>query len=748
MIKPILAIFYGHAKIYHVFYYVLAMEFHPYGSLDTNSAQNKVWGWLKAAFVSDSGQAYYRYPIFTRTGNLIREPDFLMLHQETGLWIIECKGCNIDNIESIQGHEWKMKNWHSDVETPVAQAEDQMFAIKNKLDVRRESRGKLRTNFRVVLPNVKRQEWIDRGFDRLPCIEGVVMLYEDLTPSALKKYFAEIKQQNPQPQYPEEEWKLIYGVLGGTLPAKPPREIPTDTPTQSPLLAIREVESSLKILDNDQKKIAFEIPDGPQRLRGLAGTGKTVLLAKRLAKMHIANPAWNIGLVFFTRSLYDQMISLVDLYHREMHPDQREPNWQKVKILHAWGGRTRDGFYYRLARESSVRPHDLNSAKEAVRQSGQSGSVTDLFDFICKELQEKTQERGIPKLYDCLLIDEGQDLPASFYQLALSSLRDPKRLYWAYDEAQGIGSLIIPTSEELFGRDENNQLRVDVSGSYSGGILKTHKMNRCYRTPRQLLMTAHALNMGLFRQGGVLQSVTTKDDWKDLGYEILEGDFTAASVRDGRDVVITRHSEKSPHPVDSDKFKHHESLGSLLSFQKFASEGDEIKWIAAHIKADLDAGFDPWDIFVTALGGENENEYLQELSKALTNVGVPSAIAGVDTHVDRFQAPDIFRKDGCVTISSIARAKGNEAWKVYACRFHYATQPLAWKDENELHKRNEAFVALTRPRLWSVVTGLNSEIFQEIETAINQYPNFRFKAFNKQSLRRNHGDNESEEGDT
>ena len=721
------------------------MEFHPYEPLDNNSAQNKVWGWLKSAFTGDAGEAYYRYPIFTRTGNLMREPDFLMLHQETGLWVMECKGCSIDNIESIQGHEWKMKNWHSDVETPVAQAEDQMFAIKNKLDVRRESRGKLRTNFRVFLPHVKRQEWIDRGFDRLPCVEGVVMLYEDLTPSALKKYFADIKQQNSQPQYPEEEWKAIYGVLGGTLPAKPPRQIPTDTPTESPLFAIREVESNLKVLDNNQKKIAFEVPDGAQRLRGLAGTGKTVLLAKRLAKMHLAHPTWDIGLVFFTRSLYDQMISLVDLYHREMHPDQLEPNWQKVKILHAWGGRTREGFYYRLARLCSIHPHDVTSAKQAVRQSGQSESVTDLFDFICKELQERTQERGIPELYDCLLIDEGQDLPASFYQIALSSLKDPKRLYWAYDEAQGIGSLIIPTSEELFGRDENNKLRVDVSGSYSGGILKTHKMNRCYRTPRQLLMTAHALNMGLFRQQGVLQGVTTKKAWEDLGYEILEGDFTAASVKAGKNIVITRPLKDSPHPIDSGTFEHPKSLGSLLSVTKFSSEDAEREWIAKQIKADLDFGLDPWDIFVTALAGDSEKEYLEKLRTVLTREGVPCAIAGVDTHVDKFQAPDIFRKDGCVTISSIARAKGNEAWKVYACRFHCANQPLGWKNEEELHKRNEAFVAITRPRMWCVITGLDSDIFNEIETAINQYPNFTFKSFNQQSLKRNHGDNEGED---
>lgn len=89
-----------------------------------------------------------------------------------------------------------------------------------------------------------------------------------------------------------------------------------------------------------------------------------------------------------------------------------------------------------------------------------------------------------------------------------------------------------------------------------------------------------------------------------------------------------------------------------------------------------------------------------------------------------------------MTISNIYRAKGNEAWKVYACRFHYAIQPLGWKQEDELHKRNEAFVALTRARVWCVATGINSPIFDEVQQAVEQYPNFTFPAFNKISLRR------------
>jgi superfamily I DNA and RNA helicase len=89
-----------------------------------------------------------------------------------------------------------------------------------------------------------------------------------------------------------------------------------------------------------------------------------------------------------------------------------------------------------------------------------------------------------------------------------------------------------------------------------------------------------------------------------------------------------------------------------------------------------------------------------------------------------------------VTLANIFQAKGNEAWKVYAARFHMATRPLAWRGEEELHKRNQAFVALTRARLWCVATGLEGPVFEELRRAVAQAPELVFPAFNRRSLRR------------
>ena len=699
------------------------MEFFPYEPFDKNQGQNKVWEWLKEAFKDEPGVAYYRYPIFHKSGNLNREPDILFLHRELGLWVIECKGCYINNIASIQGHEWRMNNWHSEYETPVLQAEDQMFAIKNRLTERRETRGLITSfNFRAALPFVKQKEWESKGYHDFPTTQGVVLTYDNLTPAALKKKLTQ-DGHNRQQKLSDKEWELARGVLGGTLPFIPPRDIPTGTPANNPIRVIHAIESNLKVLDKDQQKVAFEVPNGAQRLRGLAGTGKTVLLAKRAAKIHAANPDWKIAFVFFTRSLYDQILELISLYYREMTGGDR-PNWTKLKVLHAWGGIELDGFYRSLSLNCGERPKNLNDVKNEIGRV----SPSDAFEYICNCLSEECSE--IPVIYDAILIDEGQDLPPIFYQLARKTLSDPHRLYWAYDEAQGIGSLIVPSSENTFGKNTDGTSIVDVSGVYEGGIRKSHKMNKCYRTPRLLLMTAHAVNMGLFREGGVLQGVTKQNDWKDLGYDIVDGDFSQSSVSNKKTVTITRPDEKSPHPIDQDNFELKDAVGSPLVIQPFNTEFEERDWIAQQVANDINQGFEPWDIMITALGGDYEKDYLFALQEALREYDIDSYIAGVNG------SPSIFRKTGCVTISNIFRAKGNEAWKVYGCRFQYATYPLCWKQENELHKRNEAFVALTRARVWCVVTGLDSPIFDELEQAINQYPRFTFPAFNKNSLTR------------
>jgi superfamily I DNA and RNA helicase len=140
-------------------------------------------------------------------------------------------------------------------------------------------------------------------------------------------------------------------------------------------------------------------------------------------------------------------------------------------------------------------------------------------------------------------------------------------------------------------------------------------------------------------------------------------------------------------------------------------------------------------LMITALIGNNDPDYLNSMRDILQEYNIPAYVAGSGGN------PSNFRINGNVTISNIFRAKGNEAWKVYLCRFNYVDEPIKWRNETEVHKRNEAFVGLTRSRVWCVVTGIgrdNTGIFAELNQSISQFPTFTFSAFNRSSLRRNH----------
>ncbi|QHG86352.1 MULTISPECIES: hypothetical protein [Xanthomonas] len=73
---------------------------------------------------------------------------------------------------------------------------------------------------------------------------------------------------------------------------------------------LKRVEDSIANLDQHQSQAVIETVEGVQRIRGLAGSGKTIVLALKVAYLHAQNPTWRIGITFNTRSLKEQFKSL------------------------------------------------------------------------------------------------------------------------------------------------------------------------------------------------------------------------------------------------------------------------------------------------------------------------------------------------------------------------------------------------------------------------------------------------------
>ena len=706
------------------------MKFVPPVPYTYNKSENILMDALKEAFAYDKNSVTYSgLQPRKKNGSLDKESDLTVLHPDLGLLVIECKGCKIDSIEMIRGDIWHMKQgWYKNTIQPFQQAKAAMFTIANviqrfcKTELTCNSYTTITNSSLVALPLISEREW--QAKYRSLNIRSGLILKDDLEPAKLKQKLIDSRPQRRKEltfSGTSQQWcRIIDFCSTDSMKSQIARGIKPEQ--SSPSTLKRAIQGEYFDFDDTQVKIATSIPEGPQRLRGLAGTGKTLLLAKRAANIHFQHPEWNVAFVSYSNSLQRQISELIQISYKELLNHNNlpitEPNWDKLNVMSAW-----KGFYCNLVKKSNYKSQVISEQTLI--------PIEKRFNYLCDRF-----ERGvvsIPQIFDAIVIDEGQDLPCSFYRLALKSLTEPKRLYWAYDEAQGLNSLIIPDASSVFGRDEDSgKPLVNLFGRYSkedGGTNKSIILNSCYRTPRQLLMVAHAINMGLFHHNGVIQAPSTKANWQSLGYEVTEGDFSNKSVKENKIVTITRPDSKSPHAVDIEELDLQSIGDSLIEHKIFNCPQLEGEWVAQEAYKDINhRGFEPDDILITGIFEKHSRNYFQALKRSLNNLGVQTYIAGSE------QDKTIFRKPGYVTIANVYQAKGNEAWKVYVNSFHAGYREQNAHDiETIIRKRNEAFTAISRSKLQCVITGQPSPIFDELKIALSQGIKFSFPAYNKTS---------------
>jgi len=448
---------------------------------------------------------------------------------------------------------------------------------------------------------------------------------------------------------------------------------------------LKKLEDSIATLDHRQNRAVVETVEGVQRIRGLAGSGKTIVLALKAAYLHTQQPDWRIAVTFNTRSLKGQFKRLINNFCIEQSGE--EPDWTKLRILNAWGapgGAERDGMYYEACRQSGADFYDFRTA------STHFGGSNRAFDGACKAALSKINKPL--DVYDTILVDEAQDFSPSFLQLCYAMLKAPKRLVYAYDELQNLSGTSLPPPEDLFGTDEEGNALV----SFAGGHQQRRDviLQKCYRNSRPVLVTAHALGFGVYRappkmaETGLVQMFEQPNLWGEIGYRVHTGD-----LRKGARVSLERTDETSPLFLET-----HSPIDELVQIIKFNSETEQNDWVAQQIEKNLNEDelrFD--DVIVINPNPINARERCAAIRKTLFGRGIQSHLAGVDTDQDVF-----FRSDlGSVTFTGIYRAKGNEAGMVYVIN----AQECDGVGAGLSTLRNRLFTAITRSKGWVRVVG-------------------------------------------
>jgi superfamily I DNA and RNA helicase len=718
------------------------------------AGERVVWDAMQTVFAQRECLGYWRYPIFSQQGKYRKEPDILIADRELGMIVIEVKSVTIDQIVRISGHLWEYQDYYTATGNPYQQAEHQLFALLEYSDREPSLKQQVSGRALIALPLIPSEQWQERGFDRLPTNPPILFkddlspllprqeesnFIRDLVPQVLRDRIEQTPPLATGKPLTSEQWTLLLSILAGTpLYRQPPRRVLTRDRSRGNIL--QQARDRLSQLDLEQERIAKQIPPGPQRIRGIAGSGKTVLLCQKAAHIHLKYPNWNVALVFFSRSLYHPIVEQIDKWLRYFSNNEvsYDPKNRNLRVLHAWGAKRQPGLYSTLCRQAGVKPLTVNHTQN--KQPNEA-----LAEACCHLLQTA----GIPQIFDALLMDEGQDFVVDhckfegkqpFYWLAYQALRpvDPaypqqRRLIWACDEAQSLESLSVPSVSDLLGEELGHL----VAGTYSNGINKSEVLYRCYRIPHPILTAAHAIAMGWLRPGGMLTGMKCREDWNAIGYEITQNPensaLNGANFQENRikrlntpqskiEIVLHRPRQHSPNPMP-DLWP-----GPCIEFKVFRDRQQELSHLAQNIIHNLrHDGLRPsQEILVIVLGSFFEARKLEtDVANFLIQQGIDIYIPSTTDYnilkpnQDNYN-PNSFWLEGAVTVSRIHRAKGHEADLVYIVGLDFIAA-----NESNLQLRNQLLVALTRARGWVSMSGIGMYAFyEEIRHVLNSGDTF------------------------
>jgi superfamily I DNA and RNA helicase len=456
---------------------------------------------------------------------------------------------------------------------------------------------------------------------------------------------------------------------------------------------IKKLEDSIANLDNTQAEAVIETFEGVQRIRGLAGSGKTIVLALKVAYLHAQHSDWQIAVTFNTRSLKGQFERLINSFTLEQTGD--EPDWTKIQVINAWGapgGKRDDGIYNIFCRENGIEYLDFNSAK---RRYGTGKE----FDGVCE--QALREAKSYKQIYDVILIDEAQIFSTNFLILCYETLKDPKRLIYAYDELQSLTSKALPSPEEIFGKKPDGSPKVRFSAPAKGKPKQDIILKKCYRNSRPVLTAAHALGFGIYRRNGLIQMFDQKELWKEIGYIVEEG-----RLEEGHNVKLKRTPDTSPLFLED-----HSSIDDLIQFHSFKNEDEQDDWLVEQISSNLKIDeLDPDDIIVINPDPVTTKKAVGTARQKLLELGINSNLAGVSS------SPDIFFETDAVTFTGVFRAQGNEAAMVYVINAQDCY--TAWRGEIA-RVRNRLFTAITRSKAWVRVCGIGDNM-KLLESEFNE----------------------------
>ncbi len=345
-------------------------------------------------------------------------PDFVLISPKYGVIIVEIKDYSEKYLKSInRSGKWeRLKNEDITlIENPFDQMYQYWRVIKDRVDYCHFPNDlKVPITRLVVFSQVKQSGYTAAEIKKIAPKKIYLCFRETLgRKENFNTFFMDILPVNIQLS------DKFFQVLRANI-------IPTcrlPTPTQENLLEYFDAEDKIKLLDQEQERMARELGEGHRLIFGVAGSGKTVLLIARariLAKRH---PDWKILILCFNRLLKAQLFNL-------LNPQDYEADIT-ISTYHAW---VRSYIFSADNEFSSL-------YQEAQRKAEKEDNMTDFFQkFVPQLLLQMLNTIGSKRIcYDAILIDEAQDFDEDWFKPLIEVLNpQTSSLLITCDGIQGI----------------------------------------------------------------------------------------------------------------------------------------------------------------------------------------------------------------------------------------------------------------------------------------------------------------------
>jgi hypothetical protein len=351
-----------------------------------------------------------------------REPDFVILHPQRGLLILEVKDWKRPTIAQANTMLVQLRTSHgiSNSEHPVSQARGYMLDLVHQLQHHPEllhkegpHRGKLLMpwGWGAVLSHIKSAEVAgDTSFFQV-FEPQKVLLADDLMDSVDTMVFQQklwgMFNVQWQSTLSLPQMSIVRGLLFPELRMGAQQSLSLDTPSR---LVVQDI---LHVMDLQQESVARNLGEGHRLIHGPAGSGKTMILVYRAVQLQaIARPDKPVLVLCYNRELAGRIQTMLEL--------KGVGKGVQVSTFHTWA--------IDLVRTYQLAP---------IRQGNFS---SDEFEALARLACEGIASSRIPKgQYTALLIDEAHDLADEWLAAAVQMV-DPatKSLLVLYDDAQSI----------------------------------------------------------------------------------------------------------------------------------------------------------------------------------------------------------------------------------------------------------------------------------------------------------------------